>query len=131
MDETSEGILVDTSVWIEFFKARSETGDKVEALLVEDSIWTCGVVLFELLQGVRSEDEKSRVLETLSNLRYAEMSKPLWKKAAESSASLRKKGINVPLSDILISIISNEHKLAIFTLDNHFKQIPKTRLYEP
>jgi len=124
-------ILADTSVWIEFFRLRSSFGDKLEALLAENSVWLCGVILFELLQGVKSDDEKTLIVETLSDLRYVEMSQPLWEKCAELSASLKKKGLTLPLSDIFIAAIAIEHDLQIFTLDKHFEQIPKVKVYKP
>ncbi|MEK6680377.1 MAG: PIN domain-containing protein [Nitrospirota bacterium] len=130
MKEAGNSILVDTNIWIEFFKSRSEIGDRLEALIIGNSVWVCGVVIFELLQGVKSEAEKSKILWPLSNLQYAEMSKPLWQKAGELSTSLRKRGLILPLSDILISIIAIEYDLSVFTLDKHFKQFPGLMIYK-
>lgn len=130
MSEKDSGILADTSVWIEFFKQRSGTGDELEGLILENAVWTCGVVLFELVQGVKSEDEKSKILSTLSHLKYAEMSKNLWHKAADLSASLRKKGMTIPLSDIFIAVIALENNLSLFTLDGHFKDVPGLKLHK-
>ncbi len=129
MNEKSSGILADTSVWIEFFKQRSGTGDALEALILENSVWTCGVVLFELVQGVKSDSEKSQILATLSHLKYAEMSKSLWQKAGDLSVALRKKSLTIPLSDIFIAAIAIEHNLSVFTLDGHFKDIPGVMLH--
>lgn len=130
MSEKSSGILADTSVWIEFFKQNSGTGDALEALILEDAVWACGVVLFELAQGVRSEVEKAKILTTVSHLRYAEMSKTLWQKAGDLSSALRKKGLTIPLSDIFIAVIAIEHNLSVFTLDGHFEQIPGVKLHK-
>jgi predicted nucleic acid-binding protein len=123
-------ILVDTSVWIDFFKPHSEIGDRVEALIIENLVWICGIVLFELQQGVKSETEKSEILDTLSNLQYVEMTKPLWQSAADLSLSLKKRGLNLPLSDIFIAAIAIEHNLQLFTLDKHFNKIPDVRIYK-
>jgi len=130
LSEKSSGILADTSVWIEFFKQQSRTGDALEALILEEAVWTCGVVLFELVQGVRSDVEKAQVLTTVSHLKYAEMSKSFWQKAGDLSASLRKKGLTLPHSDIFIAAIAIEHNLTIFTLDGHFAQIPGVKLHK-
>jgi len=97
---------------------------------MKNSVWVCGVVLFELVQGVRTEDEKAKVLDALSNLSYAEMTKDLWQKAGELSASVKKKGLNLPLSDIFIAALAIEHNLQIFTLDKHFEQIPTVKIYK-
>ena len=125
-----DSILVDTSVWIEFFKLHSETGDKLEKLIKEHLVWTCGVIIFELIKGVRKEEEKATILETLLNLEYVEMTPLLWQKAGELSAFLKKEGKNLPLSDIFIAALAIENNLQIFTLDKHFEQIPGVKMYK-
>ncbi|OGP30622.1 MAG: hypothetical protein A2067_03380, partial [Deltaproteobacteria bacterium GWB2_42_7] len=112
------------------FKPQSAVGKKLETLIMKNSVWVCGVVLFELVQGVRTEDEKTKVLDALSNLSYVEMTKDLWQKAEEPSASVKKKGLNLPLSDIFIAALAIEHNLQIFTLDKHFEQIPTVKIYK-
>ncbi len=130
MSETNNRILADTSIWIEFFKSKSVIGDRLETLIVENAVWSCGIVMFELLKGIKSEAEKLKILDTLSNLEYAEMSQSLWQKSATLAASLKKKGVTLPLSDIFISAIALEDNLSIFTLDKHFEQIPGVRIYK-
>ncbi len=123
-------ILADTNIWIEFFKPHSETGAKLESLLLESNVWVCGIIIFELVQGIKSEKERAAVQETLSGLRYAEMSKNLWIKAGNLSAALKKKGFTIPPSDILISSIAMENGFVVFTLDNHFNLVPDLKIYK-
>ncbi|VAX28649.1 hypothetical protein MNBD_NITROSPIRAE02-237 [hydrothermal vent metagenome] len=122
-------VLVDTSIWIELFRSASKAGDELERLLKEDTVWTCGIVVFELLQGVKSEREKSVIMDALLNLEYIEMSWLHWQKAADLSIKIKKKGLALPLSDLFIASITIEHDLQIFTLDKHFKKIPGVKLY--
>jgi predicted nucleic acid-binding protein len=42
---------------------------------------------------------------------------------------LKKKGVNLPLSDMFIASIAIKHDLSVFTLDNHFTQIPNLRIH--
>jgi predicted nucleic acid-binding protein len=125
-----DNILADTSVWIEFFKLRSATGDALEKMIKEHLVWTCGIVLFELIKGVKSEAEKITILDTLLSLEYIEMSPLLWKSTGEIAASLKKEGKNLPMSDIFIAALAIRHNLQIFTLDKHFEQIPGVRVYK-
>jgi len=122
-------ILADTTTWIEFFRGKSKVADRLEMLLIENAVCTCGVVMFEVLQGIKSEGEKNKILSILATLPYFEMTKKLWQNAAELSLSLKKNGANLPLSDIFIAAISVENDLSIYTLDNHFTQIPNLKLY--
>lgn len=124
MKKGNKQILVDTSIWIEFFKSQSKIGDKLEALLKEDSVWVCGVVLFELVQGIKSDSEKKQITGFLKDLNYIEMTDTLWQKAGEVSRSLKARGITLPFSDILIAAIALDKNLSVFTLDKHFEHIP-------
>ena len=123
-------VLVDTSVWIEFFKANSSVSNNLELLLIEDSVAICGVVLFELLQGIKSESEKLKIKEILLNLPYVEINKNIWQKSAEISLNIKKKGYTIPFSDILIGTLAIENNFSVFTLDKHFELIPELALYK-
>jgi hypothetical protein len=125
-----DSVLADTSVWIEFFKQRSETGDKLSELIIKNTVWSCGIVIFEIVQGVKTEHEKARLLATLLALPYIEMTHSLWQRAGELSSSLKKKGLNLPVSDVFIAAICLEHNLPIFTLDKHFEHIPGVKIYK-
>ena len=96
---------------------------------MENSVWICGVVMFEVLHGIKSEGEKNKILGVLASLPYVEMTIKLWQRAADLSNLLKKKGVNLPLSDIFIAAIATENDLSIYTLDNHFKQISNLKLY--
>lgn len=122
-------ILADTSVWVEFFKKGSEIGNRLASLIADDSVVICGVVLFELMQGVKSDTEKTAIMNAILRLPYIEMDTVLWQKSATLSASLRKNGVTVPVSDIFIAAIALEYDLPIFTLDKHFESIPGLKIY--
>jgi tRNA(fMet)-specific endonuclease VapC len=123
-------ILVDTTIWIEFFRGGSKIADHLEMLLKESAVSTCGIVMFEVLQGIKSESEKNKILDILLTLPYIEMMKKLWQSAAALSILLKNNGSNLPLSDILIASIAIENDLPIYTIDNHFTQIPNLKLYK-
>ena len=123
-------VLVDTCIWIEFFRAKSGIGDPLEMLLTQNAVWTCGIVLFEVLRGIKSENEKRRLLGMLAGLPYIEMARALWESAAELAILAKKNGITLPLSDIFIAAIAIENDLSIYTLDKHFEQIPNLKLYK-
>ncbi len=123
-------ILADTSVWIEFFRLQSDIGEHLASMLQNNSVWTCGIVLFELLQGIRSEREKMLIFESMQELPYIEMTQSLWKKSAAISVLMKQKGLTLPHSDIFIASIAIEHNLSIFTFDKHFEQIPEVNIYK-
>jgi predicted nucleic acid-binding protein len=121
----SKGILPDTCAWIDYFRPGGNAlGQLVERAIASDSIYACGPVLYELVQGARSEKEKASLTNALGALPYLEMTESLWIKAGQLSAVLRKTGKTIPLSDILIATLAIEHRLAVMTVDEHFRIIP-------
>jgi predicted nucleic acid-binding protein len=121
-------VLIDTSAWVDFFRGTPITADTVAKLIGKGEACICGVVSYELVQGAKSDDEALNLSSVLSALDYVEMTSDLWIRAGNLSAGLRKKGITLPMSDLLIGAIALEHGLEVLTLDDHFANIPGLKL---
>jgi hypothetical protein len=126
------GIIVDTCVWIEFFRnPQSPVTLRLSTLLRERRVIMVGMVLAEIIQGVKVPKEAKLVRENLKKLSYLEMTLDIWEKAGEISASLRKNGITIPLTDLIIAAMALSEDLEVFTIDPHFKEVHGLRLYKP
>jgi predicted nucleic acid-binding protein len=55
-------ILIDTSVWIEFFKQNPVYATELEALLKNRMVVTIEPIFSELIYGARNDKEKKRIL---------------------------------------------------------------------
>ena len=125
-------ILPDTCAWIDFFRGRpTQMAEQVEAALVQGEVVTCGVVLFELLQGIKSSKEEALVLSAFQAVQHLEMTDRLWIKAGQLSSNLRKKGHTLPLSDIIIAALALENNCSLLTVDRHFDAIPELMVITP
>ncbi len=87
-----------------------------------------GMVLAELLQGIRGAREGKRVRAALRQLPFLDTSREHWERAGELSSALRRKGRTIPLSDLLIASVALSHDLEIFTTDPHFRAVPGLKL---
>jgi len=123
-------VLVDTSIWIEYFnKPNSVVGDVLENLILEDSAAYAGVILAELLQGAKKQGEFNDILENIVVLPYLETTHQTWVSTGTLSYSLRRKGITVPISDLILASLADENDCLIFSLDQHFDSIPTVKKY--
>lgn len=123
-------IIVDTCVWIDFFRnPESSVSARLRQLLIERRVVMVGMVLAEILQGIRSPKEAKTVKDALGRLPYLEITKEMWEKAGELSASLRKAGKTIPLSDLVIAAASRSSGHEVFTVDPHFNDIEGIRLH--
>jgi len=121
----NKAVLPDTCAWIDFFNGRNTPlADSLAQALNDRDVISCGVVMYELFQGVRSVRESDVLRAAFSSLRYLEMDRDLWLSAAQISASLRGKGITLPFSDIIIAALAYHHDLVVLTVDQHFRQVP-------
>lgn len=117
-------LLPDTCVWIDFLKNRNTLLTlQLEQALLQGEVYTCGVVLYELLQGIRNPGEDQQVQAAFDALIMLEITSKTWASAAKLSSELRKMGITLPMSDIIIAAVATEHNLTIMTEDQHFQQI--------
>jgi len=123
-------IIVDTSVWIDYFKNDTDTARIIDEGLDANKIYLVGPVISELLQGVKSDKELSLLLKYIDAIPYLECGMKEWIDAGCISMSLRKSGITLPLTDIIISAIAKNNDAVIFTKDKHFSCIPDIRLFQ-
>ncbi len=120
----TELVLPDTCAWIDFFNARrTPLAITLVKLLLQGEVFTCGVVKYELVQGVKSPAEEKILLHALQAVTHLEMNESLWIQAGRLSGALRKKGVTIPFSDIMIAVLALEYDLTILTVDPHFKQV--------
>jgi len=126
------GVVVDTSVWVGFLRGgRDRDAAAVEELVRSARAVTCGIVRAELLAGVKDAAQRDRLQEALAGLDYVEMREQTWKRVGELAAGLRGKGRTLPMSDLIAAALAIEHDLSVFTIDNHFRQVPGLQLYAP
>jgi predicted nucleic acid-binding protein len=120
-------VLVDTSIWIDFFKHRnSSKADGLEELIREhNQVVLCGIILQEILQGIRDNKSHTATKERLTKFPYLDMSKEVYLAAASLYRSLRAKGITVPSTDTAIAALAILNHMPLYTKDDHFNIIAK------
>ena len=124
-------ILVDTSVWIDFFRnEKGPTGDILDALLAEDRVLLCGVVEMEIFQGLRKK-ELGELQSVFTLIPYIETQREDFILAGTLWQDLRKKGQTIPSTDCLIAALCLRHDLTLFSLDAHFDKLAQLRRVTP
>ena len=123
-------IIVDTSIWIEYFRNNQKYVPFIEDNLNLENVLISGLIISELLHGVKSKKEYTLLLESISAVPYAECVYEDWLKTGEILYDLKKKGITVPLTDVLISLIAIRSDASILTLDKHFHSIDMIKLVD-
>ena len=118
--------LLDTSIWLEVLppgRGTASLRDRVDALLSSDSVATMGMVLLELLGGVRSEQEWNRLNQLLRALHRLPIEDEHWEEAARMGFQLRRHGVSVPFTDLLIGAVAIMCGAVLLHRDRHFDLI--------
>jgi|Deesub1362A_J573_1020465.scaffolds.fasta_scaffold00317_34 hypothetical protein len=119
----SDKVLVDTSVWIDFFRKREPFYTIVRQLIDEDRVCCLDMILAELIQGARSERKVDVLKDFLQAFDFIHVHSGLWEQAGMLSYHMRKKGRPLGLADCFIAIVAYSNKIELLTLDKHFKYI--------
>jgi predicted nucleic acid-binding protein len=119
-------ILVDTSVWVNFFKdIETESMRYLSNNFTNIIIATCPTIVQEILQGVTSDADEQIVKLYFDNLtRLIENPYTLAIHAAELYRKLRKKGITIRKpNDCLIAVYAIRNNIALLQDDKDFLSI--------
>lgn len=116
-------ILVDSSVWIDFFNGAvcAET-DKLNEILGLEEIVIGDLILAEVLQGFRSDTDYKAAKNVLTSLTvYDLLGKDMAIRSANNFRKLRKKGITIrKTADVIIATYCIENKIPLLFTDKDF-----------
>jgi len=116
-------ILVDSSVWIDYFNGRTTPQTEllddrlgIEPLVVGD------VILTEVLQGFQSDKDFAQAKRLLDSLVFVEMlGRDLAIQSAQNYRILRRKGVTVRKTlDVMIGTFCIAHRLPLLHGDKDF-----------
>jgi predicted nucleic acid-binding protein len=122
-------ILVDTSVWVEVLRDKTDRMVKVFRERTGDEIIAFSrFTQLELLQGAKNEQEWQRLDTYLSTQYYLEATENTWRDAARIYFELRKNGItiNSPI-DCCIAQLAIETQVLLLHRDKDFERIARIR----
>ena len=116
-------ILVDSSVWIDFFNGvdSTETSKLYEILGLEEVV-IGDLILTEVLQGFKSDTDYKKAKNVLTTLTvYDLIGKVQAVKSADNFRKLRKKGITIrKTADVIIATYCIENKIPLLFTDRDF-----------
>lgn len=121
-------ILVDTSVWIDYFNGfENDETDILDQALGNNVVAVGDLIVLEILQGFRSDKDYKTAKKYLSSLKQFGMLSPeLAIKAAENYRKLRKQGMTIrKTTDVIIATFCIENSLPLLYTDKDF--IPFTK----
>jgi len=123
-------VIVDTSAWSHALRRTTPTDDPQAAKLAEllrqrQPVVLLGVILQELLQGIRESAEFERIRAYLEAFLLIELTRRDYVAAARLGNLCRSKGVQVSIVDSQIAAACIEHDCALLTCDKDFEHIAR------
>ena len=117
------GLVVDTSVWIDFFAGRPASA--LEEGLAQGAVVVPPVVVAELVSGARREKERAAIADLIRDLPVHVTPVEHWVRVGELRRRLADKGIAVSTPDAHVAQCALDRNAVLLTRDEVFKQIAK------
>ncbi len=118
--------LIDTSIWIEVLppgRAAQDLRERVRTLVAAQQALTTGVVRQELLHGARNEAEYGELADALDALPMLPTDEETWRRAARLGYELRRRGLTIPSTDLLIAAVAIQANAVLIHRNRHFDTI--------
>jgi len=119
-------VLPDTSVWVDYLRGRDpSTVAALDAYLERESVLVCGPVVAELLAGT-TPLQREDVWLAIGSLPWADLDRAAWREVGEVANDLRRGGVSVPLTDVVIAVATARSDAELWTRDRNFERIRQT-----
>jgi predicted nucleic acid-binding protein len=120
----NKNFMVDTSVWIDYFRnTNKEQNDQIDSLIDENRVFINGIILSELLHGATNENDFNALASTMRGLNFVDTDQNGFERVGWNAYLLKRKGVSIPLSNLIIASNCIEHDLILIDNDKHFKTI--------
>ncbi len=124
------GVLVDTSIWIDYFRAGTNSKD-LDYLIDENIIVTNDIILAELAPYLKIK-RQTKVIKLLQEINRVPLNIS-WDEIIEFQVKCLKGGANgVGIPDLIVAQNAKQNSCKVYSLDKHFRllnQVLKVKLY--
>ncbi len=119
-------VLVDTSVWIEFFRKKgTNVSAKLREYLKLSQVCYAGPIAVELYQGAKTHKEIQVIDQLFQTIHYVDITRTHYHHAGLISQKAAREGKIFSTVDMILAVVAHEEQLLLFSLDSHFQDIAK------
>lgn len=116
-------VLIDTSIWVRYLRRGVDPRlvRRVREWLDAGQVAITEIIHLELLPASRSEAEFARLSATLDALHLLPADAAIWQAAARNRFALRRAGVIVPPTDLLIATVAQQSGARLAHWDQHYE----------
>jgi predicted nucleic acid-binding protein len=117
-------MLIDSTIYIDLLRRGEDIPFVLRTFLLSDQLFSCGVVRAEVLRGIRSAEMRNELSDLFDLMTELTTDTGVWRKTAELAWGLDRRGVVLPLTDIVIASCALVANTTVVTTDPHFARIP-------
>ena len=121
-------VLVDSSFFIDRLRAEKDPFEEFAAYADDDDFLTCGVVVAEVLRGVKIKKAHRRLEALFGCMIYVPTVNRVWERVAKLAWELDRTGKGMQIPDLIIAACALETDAAVLALDSDFDRVPGLRV---
>ncbi|MDP3722581.1 MAG: PIN domain-containing protein [Candidatus Omnitrophota bacterium] len=120
-------ILVDSSVWIDYYRPQGPAALKhrLQEELRLGTVATIGLIAVEILQGAPTPSALASLEEDLLGLQWLEITQDVWLEAGRLGARLRQAGLSLPATDVVIASTAMHYRCYLWHRDEDFTRLAR------
>jgi predicted nucleic acid-binding protein len=117
-------MLVDSTIYIDLLRQGEDIPFVLRPSLTSGQLFVCGVVRVEVLRGIHTVEIRNELAEMFDLMVEVPTDGLIWRKAEVLAWRLDRRGVVLPLTDIVIACCALAVDTAVVTNDPHFSKIP-------
>ncbi len=122
--DVNEPLLVDSSVYIDLLRSGQDVASRLRDRITDGSALTCGVTRIEVLRGIIDRRIRDWMEQLFNEMTDCPLDAALVTAAAQLAWRLDRRGIVLPIPDLLIASCCLRAGAAVVTTDPHFQLVP-------
>lgn len=123
-------VLVDSSFYIHLLRRGQDPLRALAVTAVTRDLAVCGMVRCEVGRGLRERRVLKRFQAFWDVMICVPTDEQIWESVAETLWQLDRKGLTLPLPDVVIGCCARQIGAVVLTVDGHFSSIPGVRVID-
>lgn len=117
--------MADSSVWIYYYRPSGpqKIREIIQEAIASDLVATNGIILVEILSGISKEKDFKTVHSDFKGFHRLTLDEEIFADASALGSSLRRKGITVPATDLIIASSALKADCTLYHINSHFDSI--------
>ena len=120
-------ILVDSSVWIDYYRPQGSAllKERIQTELRRGTVATIGLIVVEVLQGAPTPTALANLQEHFLGYHWLDITQHVWLEAAHLSTRLRRAGLTLPATDVVIAAAALHYQCSLWHHDEDFSRMAR------